>query len=132
MIVTATDGTLHELFFDPVTFGSGVATDASNGVLKPATFTDANGASASIGSIAYEYSSTNSGQGGTVEIEVDPVDALEGQLVDIIELDGTVSLSLDVADATVDSANDTLSWSVSSAPWEDGDLLMVRIREARK
>jgi hypothetical protein len=39
-----------------------------------------------------------------------------------------VPLSLKVADATVDSANDTLSWSVASQPWADGDKLMVRIR----
>ena len=128
VVVGAPDGTLHELFFDPVTVGSGVAADATNGVLKPASFTDANGSSATLGGISYESSSTVSGQAGTVKVEVTPDDALTGQIVDIIELDGTVSLSLDVADATVDAANDTLSWSVSSEPWEDGDQLMVRIR----
>ena len=117
------EGTLHELFFDPVAVGSGVAADATNGVLKPSSFTGANGASASIEGISYESS--------TVRVEVTPDDALAGHIVDIIELDGTVSLSLDDADATVDVANDTLSWSVSSQPWEDGDKLMVRIREAR-
>ena len=40
----APDGVLHELFFDPVTVGNAVAADGANGVLKPATFTDANGA----------------------------------------------------------------------------------------
>ena len=120
--VTAPEGTVHELFFDPVNVGSGVAADATNGVLKPATFTDPNGASATHSSISYES--------GTVEMEVTPDDALDDHIVDIIELDGTVSLSLDVADATVVGANDTLSWSVSSHPWEDGDKLMVRIREA--
>ncbi len=45
-------------------------------------------------------------------------------------MDGTVSLSLDVAEATADAANNTLSWSVSEQPWEDGALLMVRIRGA--
>ena len=120
--VTAPEGVLHELFFDPVTVGSAVAADATNGVLKPSSFTDANGASATIEGISYESS--------TVEVEVDPNDALGGHILDIIELDGTVSLSLDVFDATVDDANDTLSWSVSSQPWNDGDKLMVRIREA--
>ena len=115
------EGTVHELFFDPVTVGATVRADASNGILEPASFTDANGSSAAIGSISYESS--------TVEIEVTPDDALDGHILDIIELDGTVSLSLDVSDATLDSANDTLSWAVSSQPWEDGDMLMVRIRE---
>ncbi len=120
VVVTAPVGTLHEMFFDPVTVGSTVASDGTNGVLKPPSFTDANGAAATINSISYESS--------TVKIGVSPDDALAGHVVDIIELDGTVSLSLDVADATVDSANDTLSWTVSEQPWDDGDQLMVRIR----
>ena len=120
VVVTAPVGTLHEMFFDPVTVGSTVASDGTNGVLKPPSFTDANGAAATINSISYESS--------TVKIGVSPDDALADQIVDIIELDGTVSLSLDVADATVDSANDTLSWTVESQPWDDGDQLMVRIR----
>ncbi len=124
VIVTAPAGILHELFFDPVT----IVADATNGVLKPASFTDASGGSVTIHSISYEA--------GTVKVEVTPDDALAGHIVDFIELDGTVSLSLDVADATVDPSTGsgqagTLSWSVSSQPWEDGDMLMVRIREAR-
>ena len=117
--VTAPTGTLHELFFDPVTVGSAVAADATNGTLKPRAFTGAGGASASISRIAYES--------GQVKIGVTPDNALAGQTVDFIELDGTGSLSLSVANATVDAANDTLSWTVSSAPWADGDKLMVRI-----
>ena len=121
--VSAPEGTLHELFFDPVTVGSAVVANATNGVLKPAAFTDATGASATIERISWES--------GTVEVEVTPDDALFDHIVDIIELDGTVSLSLDVADATIDRVNDTLNWSVPSQPWEDGDKLMVRIREGR-
>jgi len=134
LVAVAPDGALHELFFDPVTLRqaqgerSPVGADGSNGVLKPASFTDANGASATIESISYEPAA-GSGQTGTVKLEVDPHTGLANHVVDFIELDGSVSLSLNVADATVDSANDTLSWSVSSSPWEDGDKLMVRIRE---
>ena len=122
------EGTIHELLFDPVTVGSTVAADATNGVLKPTTFTGANGGSATIKGISYES--------GMVKVNVMPNDALAGHIVDIIELDGTVSLSLDVTDATVDPSTGsgqagTLSWSVSSQPWEDGDMLMVRIRGAR-
>ncbi len=86
VVVTAPEGTLHELFFDPVTLGA----DAANGVLKPASFTDANGASATIGSIAYESSSTGSGQAGTVEMKVSPHTGLANHVVDFIELDGEV------------------------------------------
>ena len=120
--VAAPEGTLHELFFDPVTVGSTVAADGTNGVLKTASFTDANGASATIHRIEWES--------GTVEVEVTPDDALVRHVVDIIELDGSVSLSLVVDEATVDAANGGLSWAVVEQPWEDGDKLMVRIREA--
>ena len=122
--VTATDadGSTHEFFFDPVRVGSSVVADATNGVLKPASFTGATGSSATIGRISWES--------GVVKVEVTPDDALAGQVVDFIEIDGTVSLSLKVADATVDARNDTLSWSVSSQPWESGDKLMARVRRA--
>ena len=126
--VTAPDGTLHEMFFDPVTVGSAAKADGTNGVLKPATFTDANGGAVTINGISYESDA--------VKVELTPNDALDDHILDFIKLDGTVSLSLDVADATVDPSTGsgqagTLSWSVASQPWEDGDKLMVRIWEAR-
>ena len=120
--VTAPSGTLHEAFFDPVTDSSTVAADSSNGILKPTSFTDANSASASLQRI--EWAS------GTAKVKVSPHTGLTGQAVDFIELDGSVSLSLKVSDATVDGENYTLSWSVAEQPWHDGDKLMVRIREA--
>ena len=121
VVVTAPDGVLHELFFDPVTVGSRVAADATNGVLKPASFTDANGAAATIERISYES--------GTVKMRIDPHTGLAGQKLDFIALDGSVSLSLQVNEATVDAANHTLSWPVSAQPWQDGDKLMLRIAE---
>ena len=139
--VTATPpvGALHEFFFDPITDGAAVAADDTNGVLKPASFTDSNGASATINRIAWESSSTSSepapgsnrGQVGAVKLSVTPRAGLANHIVEFIELDGTLSLSLDPANATVDATTDTLSWAAASQPWEDGDKLMVRIREAR-
>ncbi len=119
--VTAPIGTLHETFFDPVTNGSAIAADDTNGQLKPATFTDANGASATIQRI--EWASD------TVKVKVSSHTGLAGHKLDFIELDGAVSLSLVVDDATVDATNRALSWTVSEQPWEDGDLLMLRIAE---
>ena len=124
--VTAPDDTLHEAFFDPVTDGSAVAADGSNGVLKPATFTDANGASATIERIAWE---AGAGESGTVKLKLSPHSGIAGHIVDFIALYGSAPLSLIAAAATVDAAADTLSWSMSSRPWEDGDKLMLRIRE---
>ena len=118
--VTAPIGTVHEALFDPVTDGSAVAADSSNGQLDPAAFTDANGASATIQRIEWAA--------GTVKVKVSPHTGLAGHKLDFIELDGSMSLSLVVDEATVDAANGTLSWAVASQPWADGDKLMVRIR----
>ena len=128
VVANAPEGVLHEAFFDPVTVGDAVAADGANGVLKPATFTDANGATTTIERIAWE---PGSGATGTVQVALSPHTGIAGHAVDFIELDGSVSLSLDVADATVDAANNTLSWPSASQPWHSGDELMVRIREAR-
>ena len=111
----------HELLFDPVTVGSAVLADGSNGVLKPTSFTDTDGATATVESISYES--------GRVRVNIVPWDALSG-VVDVIELDGTVSASLRVANSSVDLGSNTFTWSVSSQPWEDGDMLMVRIRRS--
>ncbi len=125
--VTAPEGTLHELFFDPVTIRATVAADSSNGVLKPAEFTDANGASATIERIGWEAST---GESGTVKLELSPHNSIAGHIVDFIALDGSVALSLIADAATVDTTNGTLSWTVASQPWQSGDKLMLRIREA--
>ncbi len=119
--VTSPVGSLHEFFFDPVADGAAVAADATNGVLKPAAFTDANDAAATVSRIEWES--------GAVKMTVSPHTGLAGHFVDFIETDGSVSLSLAVSAATVDAANNALSWSATTQPWEDGDLLMVRIRE---
>ena len=125
--VLTPEGVMHEAFFDPVTVGTTVAADDTNGQLKPASFTGANGSSATLEAISWE---AEAGDSGAVQIEVDPDYALAGHILDFIELDGSVSLSLHAFDATVDTVANTLTWSVSSQPWHDGDLLMVRIREA--
>ena len=104
----APEGVVHEALFDPVAYGAASAADSTIGVLDPASFIDA-GATTTIERIEWES--------GTVEMNLTPHTALAGRVLDFIELDGTVSLSLIVDDATVDAANDTLSWSVSSQPW---------------
>ena len=140
MTVTPPEGTLHEFFFDPVTDGTPVAANSTNGVLSPASFTGADGATSTISSLAWEPSSTSSeavagSNGGQVKLEFttvsDPDDVIGDHMLDFIELDGSVSLSLEVFDATVgaEPASNTLSWAVSSQPWENGDKLMIRIRK---
>ena len=116
------DGVVHELLFDPVTVGSAVTADGTNGVLKPATFTGGDGASATVESISYEA--------GEVKVKIVPWHVLSGKTLDFIELDGRTSMTLNVTKSPVEAASNTLTWPVSSQPWEDGDKLMVRIRRA--
>ena len=120
--VTAPVGTVHEAFFDPVSVGGAVKADAEHGVLKPTAFTGASGPPAALRSISYEA--------GAVTMAVSPVGAVAGLVVEFIGMDGTVSLSLAVADATVDGGGGTLRWPASPAPWASGDTLMVRVRAA--
>ncbi len=124
--VVAPKEVLHEAFFDPVTDGTAVAADSTNGVLKPATFTDVNGAAATLGRIAWE---PGGGESGTVKLRLIPHDGIADHEVNFIALDGSVPLSLRIADATVDAAISTLSWTVASQPWQSGDMLMLRIRK---
>ena len=118
--VTAPAGTLHEAFFDPVTVDTAVKADSSNGVLKPTSFT-VDGISTEITSLEW-----NNNQ---VVLTLDPHVSLSGYVLDFIALDGSVSLSLFTDSATVDGTAGTYSWSMSSQPWENGDQLMLRIRE---
>ena len=122
--VTAPQGTLHEAFFDPVQDGKAVVADSTVGVLEPTTFTDANGASATIQRIAWE---AEAGGVGTVKLTLSPHDGLAGHTVEFIALDGQVALSLAVAEAQADAKNGTLTWKVESQPWQAGDKLMLRV-----
>ena len=117
--VTAPAGTVHEAFFDPVTIGTGVGADATNGVLKPAGFS-VGGTSTSITGLKWEN--------GAVVLTLSPYAALTGQALDVIALNGSVSLTLPVSSATADATAGTLTWSRPAQPWQSGDKLMLRIR----
>ena len=119
--VTAPANTLHEAFFDPVTMGSGVGADGTNGTLSPTAFT-IGGSAAALHSLKWESGSL------TLTLTLSPYASLSGLALDFIALDGTTALSLAASDATVDSTAGTLSWTVASKPWNDGDQLMLRIR----
>ena len=100
-------GTLHEAFFDPTVAG----TDD----VSPAEFT-VNGTSTEITGL--EWSNDE------VVLTLDP------HVLEFIALDGNASLSLLTDSATVDSTAGTYSWSMTPQPWENGDQLMLRIRES--
>ena len=118
--VTSPTGTLHEAFFDPVTVGTAVTADGSNGVLKPTSFTVGGTAT---GLTSLEWSSNQ------VVLTLGTHVSLSGHVLDFIDLNGNVALSLFADAATVDSTAGTYTWSMTSQPWENGDQLMLRIRE---
>ncbi len=120
--VTAPTGTTHEAFFDPVTLtAGGVGANSTEGALKPAAFT--------VGSQSVELESLAWSSSSAV-LTLDTHVSLSGKALDAIALDGTGAVTLAVADATVDQANATWTWSVAAAPWKNGDKLMLRLRDA--
>ena len=80
--VTAPAGTLHEAFFDPVTVGTAVKADGSNGVLTPTSFT--------VGSTATELTSLE-WSSNQVVLTLGTHVSLSGYVLDFIALDGSVS-----------------------------------------
>ena len=121
MKVTAPAGTVHEAFFDPVAIGAGFGADATNGVLKPASFTPSGGSATTISGIGWEPEK--------VKIRLSPHTTLADKHIDFLALDASIALRLDFDDAVVMSDNgaQTLVWGVCNQPWKAGDLLMLRI-----
>ena len=116
--VTSPSGTVHEAFFDPAALTPGVGFSATSGVLNPTAFS-IGGTSTSITGLKWASNA--------VVMTLSPYVSLSGQTVDLIELDGSVGLSLAASSATANSTAGTLTWTVTEQPWEDGDQLMLRI-----
>ena len=115
--VGAPTGTAYEAMFDPTTVDGAI--NAAN-VLKPYTATGAD--AATVSDISWKS--------GMLKIKLDPVTAHTGHVLNFIDVDGDVALSLALSGATVDAAAKTLSWTVSSQPWKAGDKMMLRILPA--
>lgn len=117
------EGTLREAFFDPVDIGEAVGADGESGVLQPEWFETDDGETV-IERIAWSE--------GQVEMELSPATDFDDHRMDFIALDGSVALRLDFDDAAALSDEGdvaTFAWGVCEQPWEDGDLLMLRIAE---
>ena len=113
--VTAPDGAIHEAFFDPSADGISDVT--------PTEFL-ASGATTRITELRW--------QDGEVTLSLFPYTPMDGYFLDFIALDGSVALSLNLtAGAPLPSRSGVnLTWPVTERPWQDGDRLMLRIREA--
>ena len=97
--VTVPTGTVHEAFFDPASTSLGVGFQGSQGTLSPASFTHGE-VSSSITSLGWED--------GKVTLILSPYVSLAGKTLDVIELDGTVSLALAFDDGSVDRTAGTV------------------------
>ena len=96
--VTAPVGVVAESFFDPTVDGTAVS------------------GTTTLGNISWENGQV------TATLDRD----ITGHALDFIGLDGSVVLSLEADPGT--RTGNTLSWSVTPQPWQDGDKLMLRIR----
>ena len=122
--VTAPTGTLHEAFFDPVAIGTTIGADATNGVLKPNTFTASDSTTTTLRSVDYS--------GSNVRMLFSQTTGLSGKEVQFIMLDGTVGLTVPLSSGrteTVASQGTRYSWTTCSAPWAAGEKIMIRIRD---
>ena len=108
---------MHEAFFDPVTIGSAVGADGTNGVLDPAGFS-VGGTTTTISGLKWEN--------GTVTMTLSPSVSLAGRRVDFIGLDGLAFLTL-YFDNDRRGSGGVYTWMVRDQPWQAGDLLMLRI-----
>ena len=114
---------LHEAFFDPVAIVDAVGADSDNGVLRPETLNIDDGSEVGIRRIDW--------QDGQATLELSSSVELAGHRLEFIVLDGSVSLRLAFNDAgvTEEKGITTLTWGVCEQPWEDADLLMLRIAD---
>ena len=121
--VNAPAGTLHEAFFDPVTIDALVGSVGSYGVLRPNTFTVSDKTTTTLRSIKYSN--------GVVRMQFSQTTDLANKEVQFIMLDGTVGLTLPFSSATTGtlSADTVYSWKTCTAPWSNGDKIMIRIRD---
>ena len=114
-------GSLYEAFFDPVALsGGGVGVNESEGEFGPTRIWTDRGPT-QLDGLKWDR--------GSVVLSLIEYGSLSGKTLDFIELDGSIDTSLDIGDATVNQTAATWTWSVASLPWEDGDLVMLRIRE---
>ena len=119
--VSAPEGTVHEAFFDPIATGNATGYFNTGDALSDADFTvGTDDTAVSIQSLKH--------QGNVVTLKLSPYHNLAGLTLDFLALNGSTSLTLATSGATHNSEAGTLTWSVKSAPWEAGDLLMLRIR----
>ena len=125
--VTAASDVIHEAFFDPGATASGEAgyDHLDIGEFSPDTFTMPNSTD-KIGVDRLTWFE------GVIEMQLTPHTNLSSYEMDIIELDGSVSLTIPFSRATVrgDGGSRSYTWEQCDQPWHDDDLLMIRIREA--
>ena len=122
--VTAPREALHEAFFDPVvnTSTSAVGADGSLGVLKPTDFrvTGYSGfrrvtSTTTMKGLYWENNKVRmefAGRAPQMELSIG--------FMDVIELDGKVSLTLDFNKSSLSSDGRSLSWDASKQPWKAG------------
>ena len=117
--VAAPAGTLHEAFFDPAAGDGTFGFSSSTGHLEPSMF--------SLGDKVVQIQALLWRE-GSVSLKLMPSAPLTDYALDFFALDGSVSLTLRAGDAALGINPGELSWAIERQPWQEGDLLMLRIR----
>ena len=113
------EGTVHEAFFDPAALGNGSGYSEEGGSLRPVAIPTGR-LHTSINGLIWRQ--------GTISMSLEPYTPLASYDIDIVDLDGSVRLTLPAAEASIDRDAGRLNWRVPSQPWRAGDTLMLRIR----
>ena len=116
------NGTIHEGFFDPVDSGGAIGASGSAGVLKPGAFSVSGTDTAFVSLIWKE---------GVVTLELEQFVTLAGHAMDVIDMDGSVSLTLSFGEATAAEGSGTFTWAIADSTWQEGDQLLLRLRGSK-
>ena len=120
-VAPSVEGTLHEAFFDPTASDGSIGASAADGGLSPAEFS-VDGEANAVESLRWRT--------GLIALDASNPAALIGYEMDVILPDASVSLTLAMSDAKLDTERGALTWDAPSPPWREGDKLMLRIRNA--
>ena len=117
--VISPERAVQEAFFDPARSGGAIGAVRGEGIVESPRIV-VRGAPTPIHALNWK--------GGVVTLE-GPWPSRSDHRIDVIELDGSVSLTLYVAEAGRPEWN-RLTWPVPNQPWHTGDQLMLRVHDS--
>ena len=121
VIVDSPSGTVHEALFDPKGIVGAIGASISVGLLAPRVFRVEG---TNIELLRLEW------KDGIVTLKLTRNVMFAGHTIDFIGLDGSIVLSLQFDDSTLNNQTGEITWSLPEQPWQDGDQLLIRVHES--